>query len=104
MSSDIALSEAAAQVKRRIRAAHIEQLRTFPLPSSEPLVPQEDPPETLNSHKHWLLECSKESNAQIQQAIAQSMFAALYCIIFRFGFMLVLSGLRGPWRVCYICS
>jgi len=72
MSSDSALSEAAAQFKLHVRAGHIEQLRTFPLPSPEP-VQQEEHAETRNDYKQWLLKCSKESNVQIHQAISQRM-------------------------------
>jgi len=73
MSLDSALPETAAQFKLRIRAGHIEQLRTFPLPSPEP-VKQEEQAETRNDYKQWLLNCSHESNEQIQQAISQRMF------------------------------
>ena len=73
MSLNSALSETAAQFKLRIRAGHIEQLRTFPLPSPEP-VKQEEHAETRNNYKQWLLDCSQESNEQIQQAISQRMF------------------------------
>jgi invasion protein IalB len=77
MSLDSALSEAAAQFKLHIRAAHIDQLQTFPLPPPEP-VQQEEHAETRNNYKQWLLNCSQESSVQIQQAISQRMS----CIIF----------------------
>ena len=77
MSLDSALSEAVVQFKLHIRAGHIEQLRTFPLSSPEP-VQQEEHAETRNGYKQWLLNCSQESTLQIQQAISQRMS----CIIF----------------------
>jgi hypothetical protein len=79
MATKLPLAEAANQFKRYVRARHIDQLRTFPLPppGTTAPVPREPLSQTLNDYKQWLLDCSKESNAQIQQAISQSMFCFL---------------------------
>lgn len=76
MSSNLPLSEVASRFKLHARARHIEQLRTFPEPARP--VTAEPLSQTLNEYKQWLLNCSKESNVQIQQAIAQSMLSLLY--------------------------
>jgi hypothetical protein len=82
LSSNAPLSEGASQFKLRARARHIEQLRSFPLPPPETTpIPDEQLSKTLADYKQWLLDCSKESSAQIQQAITQSMF----CFGFSFG-------------------
>ena len=82
MSYNVPLSEAASRFKLQARTRHIEQLRTFPqLPATARPVPAAHRSQTLNDSKQWLLNCSKESNVQIQQAITNSMF----CFIFWFG-------------------
>lgn len=81
MPPNVQLSEAASQFKAHARARHIEQLRTYPSPETPRPVPAEQQSQTLTEYKQWLLNCSKESSEQIQQAIAQSMF----CFVFRFG-------------------
>lgn len=99
MSSDSVLSEAAAQAKLRIRAGHIEQLRTFPLPSPEP-VTQEEHTEKRSIYKQWLLKCSRESNLQIQQAISQRRFTSysgLVCIDDHLGLQRSLAGELPLW-------